>query len=98
MTNARWGHRRTEAAGSGVAIGGRTAHCGGGRASDGKRRTSALRRTASDVIRDEHGVAGAGDANIVTAPSVVAGDTVRAAQSLEPSSNRPANCIWQDSG
>jgi len=62
--------------------------CGGGRASDGERRTSEQRRTASDEARDEHehGVAGATDAIIVTASSIVVGDTVRAAQRFEPSS------------
>src|SRR5690606_915803 len=61
------------------------AHRGGGRASDGERRTSARRRTASDGDCDEHGVAGAGAVIAVTATHLAAGDTVRAAQSFEPS-------------
>jgi len=52
----------------------------GGRASDGERRTSAQCRTASDGDGDEHGVAGASAAIIITVPNLIAGDTVRAAQ------------------
>ena len=69
-----------------MATGGRAAQSGGGRASDGRGRTSAQRRTASDGDRDEHGVAGASVAIIVTAPRLVVGDTVRAAQRCEPRS------------
>jgi hypothetical protein len=43
--------------------------------------TSVQRRSASDQDRDKHGVAGASDAIVVTAPNVVAGDTVRAGES-----------------
>lgn len=51
-------------------------------ASAGPALSAATRVTATD----EHGVAGAGAAITVTAPLVVAGDTVRAAQRFEPRS------------
>ena len=82
----RAGLSHTEAAGRAwlPAAGPRSA--GGGRVSDGERRTNAQGRHASDGDRDEHGVAGASDATVVAVSVIVADDTVRAEQSWKPSS------------
>ena len=83
----RRGPRRAEAAaGAGPAAAGpRSAGAGGKKV--GEHRANVQRRTASDPERDEHGVAGASATMVVTAPSSVAGDTVRAAESWKPRSD-----------
>lgn len=72
-----WGLHGSAAVGRGL-TGGRAAQRGGGRASDGERRMDAQRRTASDGGLMST-VSPAIAAIIVTASSIVAGDTVRAA-------------------